>query len=172
MSYQIQAAVWFAHGQESGPWGSKITHLAGIARGRGCTVESPDYGRDNDAERRVGLLLKLCSSGSGRVILVGSSMGAYVSAVASATIQPRGLFLLAPAFYIAGYAQQSPVPHAAITALVHGWQDMLIPAASSIRYAECYQTELHLCAGDHRLNDQLPFIGPIFAAFLDRCLAD
>ncbi|MGH8540495.1 MAG: alpha/beta hydrolase, partial [Stenotrophobium sp.] len=35
--------VCFAHGKESGPWGTKITHLAEVARGHGYEVMSPDY---------------------------------------------------------------------------------------------------------------------------------
>ena len=35
--------VLFAHGKESGPWGSKIKHLAAIAERHNCKVLSPDY---------------------------------------------------------------------------------------------------------------------------------
>ena len=35
--------VVFAHGKESGPWGSKIKHLAALAGQRGAQVLSPDY---------------------------------------------------------------------------------------------------------------------------------
>ena len=35
--------IYFAHGKESGPWGSKIKRLAGIAEDLGCAVESIDY---------------------------------------------------------------------------------------------------------------------------------
>ena len=34
---------FFAHGKESGPWGSKILHLAEGAKKMGLEVESPDY---------------------------------------------------------------------------------------------------------------------------------
>ena len=35
--------VYFSHGKESGPWGSKIQRLASIASEHGCTVDSIDY---------------------------------------------------------------------------------------------------------------------------------
>ena len=35
--------VYFSHGKESGPWGSKITKLANIAKMHGCKVDSIDY---------------------------------------------------------------------------------------------------------------------------------
>jgi len=36
----FRGTVCFNHGKESGSWGSKITKLADIARGRGFAVES------------------------------------------------------------------------------------------------------------------------------------
>ena len=162
--------VYFAHGKESGPWGAKITHLADVAKARGFDVESPDYAGIDDPERRVEKLLTHCSSKMTNLILVGSSMGAYVATVASANLQPRGLFLLAPAFYIEGYAQQEPQPYAKLTSIVHGWHDDVVPVENSLKYAQRHYTELHICDGDHRLNAQLPFITPIFTDFLDRAL--
>ena len=35
--------VYFSHGKESGPWGSKIKRLANIAKEHGCSVDSIDY---------------------------------------------------------------------------------------------------------------------------------
>ena len=49
--------VCFAHGKESGPWGTKITYLAAIARTRGFAVESPDYSHTHDPRRRLAQLL-------------------------------------------------------------------------------------------------------------------
>jgi alpha-beta hydrolase superfamily lysophospholipase len=40
------------------------------------------------------------------IVLMGSSMGAYVATVAAETIKPSGLFLLAPAFYLPGYLRE------------------------------------------------------------------
>lgn len=39
-----QTLVLFAHGKESGPWGSKIQHLAAIAQCLGAQVVSRNYG--------------------------------------------------------------------------------------------------------------------------------
>ena len=49
--------VVFAHGKESGPWGSKIKHLAALAGQRGAQVLSPDYADLSDPEQRVQRLL-------------------------------------------------------------------------------------------------------------------
>ncbi len=39
-----QTLVLFAHGKESGPWGSKIQHLAAITQRLDAQIVSPDYG--------------------------------------------------------------------------------------------------------------------------------
>ena len=38
-----RGTVCFNHGKESGPWGSKITALAEVAKGNGFAVKSLDY---------------------------------------------------------------------------------------------------------------------------------
>ena len=58
-SESLQVLVVFAHGKESGPWGSKIRHLASIAEQHGAQVLSPDFGDLMDASARVERLLHL-----------------------------------------------------------------------------------------------------------------
>ena len=92
--------VVFSHGKESGPWGSKITAMAAVARDLSLNVESVDYrGMDNPVER-VKKLIGLGAALKAPVVLVGSSMGGHVSAAAAGALGARALFLLAPAFYI------------------------------------------------------------------------
>ena len=161
----MKGAVYFNHGKESGPWGDKIMRLAGVARARGFDVESLDYS-GMDAETRIARLLTSEAGTVHPLILVGSSMGSYVAAVASASLKPRGLFLLAPAFYLPDFAFQEPVPHADFVTLIHGWNDELIPFENSIHYAGKFKTTLHLVESDHRLSSQLPLIALLFDAFL------
>jgi predicted esterase len=161
----MNGAVFFNHGKESGPWGDKITRLAETARSRGLDVESLDY-TGMDVEARITKLLASHARTTHPLILVGSSMGSYVAAVASASLQPRGLFLLAPAFYLPDFAVQEPVPNAELVTLVHGWKDELIPYENSIRYAKKFNATLHLVDSDHRLSSQLPLIAALFDAFL------
>ena len=85
--------VYFAHGKESGPWGFKISRLAEITRACGCDLESIDYSDQMDPDLRVQRLLAQLRQETGEIILVGSSMGAYVSVVAAAAIEVRALFL-------------------------------------------------------------------------------
>ena len=167
----MKPLVLFAHGKESGPWGSKIQHLVRIAERHGAKTLSPDYSTIQNPDERVRHLLSLSLVPHDGLVLVGSSMGGYVSTVASETLKPAGLFLMAPAFYLPGYANQNPVSGAAHTAIVTGWQDEVIPVEHSIRFAEAHRAELHLLDGDHRLASVLDEVGVLFERFLVRVLA-
>jgi pimeloyl-ACP methyl ester carboxylesterase len=164
--------VIFAHGKESGPWGSKIQHLAQIARRHGAEVISPDYSQFGDPDDRVRHLSQMTIVPHDGLILVGSSMGGYVSTIVSQTLKPVGLFLMAPAFYLDGYSNQAPTSGAAQTMIVTGWRDEVIPAEHSIRFAQQHRAVLHLLDSDHRLNDVLPQVGELFDMFLGQVLSE
>lgn len=158
--------VCFAHGKESGPWGTKITFLAERARARGFDVMSPDYSGSHDPKERVKQLLALAPRAE-RLVLVGSSMGAYVSAMACAALRPRALFLMAPALYFPGW-DEDPEDCPALSVVVHGWIDDIVPVERAIRFAQPRRAALHLLDSGHTLNDQLPALGRLF----DQLLAD
>lgn len=165
------ATVCFAHGMESGPCGRKITALASVARDRGWAVESPDYRFTREPQARLAHLLQLGLPAGRELVLVGSSMGGYVSAMACERLQPAGLLLMAPAVYLPGYPGEPRLtaPHCAI---VHGWRDELIPPANAWRLAEGHRAELHLLDDDHGLAASLPVIEQILARLLDACAAE
>src|SRR5690349_1575031 len=94
--------IHFVHGKESGPWGIKIQRLARIAESHGYSIESLDYSGIDDLLERVTILLETQSPVED-LILVGSSMCGYVAAVASKSLTPKGVFLMAPAFFMPGY---------------------------------------------------------------------
>ena len=158
--------VCFSHGQESGPWGTKISAMADLARDRGAGVESLDYRGMPDPAARVEKLVAYGRTVSAPLILVGSSMGGHVAAAASAELGVAGLFLIAPAFYMPGYEDLTPKPAAERITIVHGWGDEVVPAANSVRWAERYGAELHLLLGDHRLTDKIFEINRLFDGFL------
>ena len=128
--------VVFSHGKDSEPWGSKIAAMAEIAREEGFHVESVDYRGIDDPQARVTRLLAFCKDLRGSLVLVGSSMGGYVSVAGSSLLQARGMFLLAPALYMPGYEKFSPRPAHCPTTIVHGWRDDVIPVDNSIRFAK------------------------------------
>ena len=159
----------FAHGKESGPWGAKIQHLAGIAEACGFVVESPDYQGIDDPRERVAHLLEIKPAGR-PLVLVGSSMGAYVSAMACAALAPDALLLMAPALYLSGYPGD-PSDCPADTVVIHGWHDDIVPVDASITFARPRGAALHLVADGHRLTDSIEFIGRVFADQLKRVSA-
>lgn len=160
--------VVFSHGKESGPWGTKITRLADVAGKLGFGVLSVDYSGTADPDERIPLLLEAVAPSDVRLVLVGSSMGGYVSTVASQDLLPNGLFLMAPAFYLPGYAGQEPIPCAGMTEIIHGWNDDVVPVENSINFARQHGVTLHLIDGDHQLISRLDLIAEIFGAFLIR----
>ena len=174
--------VCFAHGKESGPWGTKITHLAEVARVRGFEVISPDYSGSHDPHERVAQLQKLAPRAR-RLVLVGSSMGGYVSAMAceapsasagdlksfsttpAAALKPQALFLMAPALYFPGWDEE-PSGCPELTVVVHGWKDEIVPVERSITFASTRKSALHLLDSGHTLTDQLPLLSLLFDELL------
>ncbi len=148
-------AVYFSHGQESGPWGSKIQAMEEAVRALGCRAESVDYQGIADPTERVDKLIAECQGLKEPLVLVGSSMGGHVATAAAAPLNAIGLFVLAPAYYIAEYEELTPPPPDIPISIVHGWRDDVVPPENSIRFAaECHAT-LHLVDGDHRLAENI-----------------
>jgi alpha/beta superfamily hydrolase len=162
--------VVFAHGKESGPWGSKINHLAAIAERLGGQVVSPDYSDLADPDARVARLLGLTLPAHDRLVLVGSSMGGYVSCVASAKLKPAGVFLMAPAIGIEGYGVQNLKPQVQHLSVVMGWRDEVIPVQNIIAFAQSQRVDLHLLDADHRLDGALQDVGELFEQFLRKVI--
>ena len=158
--------VVFSHGKESGPWGRKIKVLADIAMRRGFVVESIDYTDSLDPDVRVKRLDDYLSKEKSACVLVGSSMGGYVSAVNSVTHNVKGLFLLAPALYMPNY-QIHHYPVNCNTVVVHGWSDNVIPSSNSVQFAQEAKATLHIIEGDHSLTAALPEISIWFERFLE-----
>ncbi len=148
-------AVYFSHGQESGPWGTKIEAMAEAVRALGCRAESIDYQGIADPTERVDKLIAECQGLEEQLILVGSSMGGHVATAAAAPLNAIGLFVLAPAYYIAEYEQLTPPAPDIPISIIHGWRDDIIPPENSIRFASKCHATLHLVNGDHRLTENI-----------------
>jgi len=173
--------IVFSHGKESGPNGAKIQRLAKVGSDAGAQVLSVDYNGMDDPELRVKKLLSHELPAHDQLFLVGSSMGGYVSTVASDALsakghQIKGLFLLAPAFYLvddkghSDYAVREPKPNAETVEIVHGWDDDVVLVGHSIKFAQKHKAALHILDSDHRLNSVLPQLEVLFSEFLKRCM--
>ncbi len=156
----------FSHGKESGPWGRKITAMAALARDLGCAVESVDYRGMDDPSARVEKLVAATARLPKPLVLVGSSLGGHVSAAAASRVGPRGVFLLAPAFYMPGYEAYTPQDVPCPASLVHGWHDDIVPVENSIRWAREHHAALHVLNSDHRLEDRIEAICALLEDFL------
>ena len=159
--------VIFSHGQESGPWGTKICAMAELARELGCSADSIDYQGIADPTQRVEKCVRECAGIDDQVVLVGSSMGGHVATAAAGQVGAVGLFVLAPAYFMAGYEDLTPEPPAIPITIVHGWHDDIVPVENSIRYARSCSATLHLVDGDHRLTANIDEINEYLHQFLD-----
>jgi predicted alpha/beta-hydrolase family hydrolase len=168
--------VILSHGLESGPQATKVTAMAAAAEALGFSSERPDYldlDRSKDPARiadRLARLLEHCraarAAGCARLVLGGSSMGAFISGLASLEVAVDGLYLLAPPVRIEGFRElaAAKVP----TAILHGWDDELIPAAEVVAWAAPRRDELVLVNDGHRLADHVDYGAQAFARFLAR----
>ena len=170
-----QPIIIFSHGQDGEPWGTKIVAMAKVAQAAGYRVESVDYRGMPDPLARVAKLLSFCrdlpKSEVAAPVLVGSSMGGHVATAVSKEVGARGLFLLAPAFYMPGFEQYTPQPAKCPITIVHGWRDDIVPVDNSIRYAREHRATLHIIDSDHRMTAEISRIDEYLAQFLSRLAA-
>ena len=159
--------VIFSHGQESGPWGTKIRAMAERVKSLGCAADSIDYRGIADPTERVAKLIRECAHIEDRLVLVGSSMGGHVATAAAHELGAAGLFVLAPAYYMEGYEALTPPPGMPIC-IVHGWHDDIVPAENSIRFARSCGATLHLINGDHRLTANVDEINEYLTYFITK----
>lgn len=163
--------IFFSHGKFSHPNSTKITFLAAIAQEMGCATHSIDYTSTIDPEERVALLRKEAAKykyPEEELILVGSSMGGYVATVLASELAVKGLFLMAPAFYLPTYKVQNFTPKGMPIEIVHGWKDEAIPFEQSIQFGARHAARLHLVEDNHRLSNSHTFLKESFRSFLKR----
>jgi fermentation-respiration switch protein FrsA (DUF1100 family) len=158
--------VVFSHGQESGPWGRKISALAEIARSEGYEAHSVDYRGLDDPRQRVARLIDFCKELAGDLVLVGSSLGGYVAVASASLLHARGIFLMAPALYMPGLPELRQGVLDCPAAVVHGWRDDVVPFEHSVRFSQTYHAALHLLESDHQLHNQIRVIQYLFEYFL------
>jgi len=162
----VKGHVVFSHGSDGTPFGTKIRALYEIAESEGYEVAAVDYRGLADPDERVQLLQEFCRDFSSHLVLVGSSLGGYVSLAAAPTLHAKGVFLMAPAIHAPGIpALKRGLPDCPI-AVVHGWRDEVIPYEQSVRFARENRLALHLVEADHRLHGAIPFLRYLFQYFL------
>jgi pimeloyl-ACP methyl ester carboxylesterase len=167
----MKGRVVLSHGLESGPDATKVAALAAVARELGWEEVRPDY-LDIDATKdplrvaeRIARLVEHLPPQGIPLVLAGSSMGAFISGLASLRHACRGLFLIAPPMSIEGFAQRFDAAHVPLE-IVHGWDDELIPADAVIDFARRRSAVLHVVNDTHRLSGHVDAIAAWFRRFL------
>jgi pimeloyl-ACP methyl ester carboxylesterase len=144
--------VVFSHGKESGPLGTKIISMMDYVKSNyDCEVHSIDYQNLSSPEDRVSKLVSFLKTLNGDIVLVGSSMGGYVSTVASEKVNIKGLLLLAPAFYLDGYEVQNFSSSCKNISIIHGWEDDVVIYQNSVLFAKKNVAKLLIVNDNHRL---------------------
>lgn len=172
--------VILSHGLESGPEATKVSALARVAEALGWTHERPDY-RDLDARGRLGdvgarieRLRERALAVKGPLVLAGSSMGAFISGEVAARLAAhagarlRGLFLMAPPVALDVWPHPLLAPEGLPLAVVHGWDDELIPARAVVEWCAPRRAELRLVDDTHRLEAHVEYSAAAFAELLRR----
>jgi len=166
--------VLFAHGSSPAtPDWAKFGHLREVCQRLGVPSGSLDYTDLDRPDDRVKRLLEQRPVPGTKLILVGASLGGYVSVVAAMKrLDVEALFLMAPALYIAPEecSVQEYTPKVNYLTVVHGWDDDCIPFENSVRFCRQTGAELHLVSDGHRLEGDREMIDTLFERFLKQVL--
>ncbi|NID14067.1 alpha/beta hydrolase [Luteibacter yeojuensis] len=168
----MRGHIILSHGSDSGPDATKVSALAALAESLGWSTVRPDY-REDDARGHAGSIDPRLARLSAAIaaspmppVLVGSSMGAFVSGLASLDAPVAGLFLLALPARIPGYPRAFAVRPDVPAFLVHGYEDDVCPLDEALGFARRHAIPALLVRDDHRLGSTLPDIEAEFRRFL------
>jgi alpha-beta hydrolase superfamily lysophospholipase len=169
----VPGHVILSHGTDSGPDATKVSALARVAESLGWTTFKPDY-RKEDAlgyagavPPRVERLGEAMRDRRRPLVLAGSSMGAFVSGLASLRGPCDGLFLIALPTMIPGCPLPFDMAAGVSAMLIHGYEDTLCPVLAAQAFARARGMPALLLPDDHRLAMHVPVIEREFYAFLE-----
>jgi predicted alpha/beta-hydrolase family hydrolase len=168
----MRGRIILSHGSDSSPDATKVGALAALAESLGWDTQRPDY-RGDDARGfagsvapRIARLRATIEASPVAPVLVGSSMGAFASGLASLDVPVAGLFLLATPSGIPGYARVFDLCTGVPTLLIHGWRDEICPLAGMHAFAARRRLPLLVLDDDHRLIGSMDMIAAQFRHFL------
>lgn len=170
----MRGHVILSHGSDSGPDATKVSALAAQAEALGWTTQRPDYGADDARGHahcvapRIARLRATIEALDRPPLLVGSSMGAFVSALVSLDVPVGGLLLLATPSEIPGDSHRFDLRRDVPTLLIHGWRDEVCPLAGIYHFAGQRKLPLLIVDDDHRLGASMQIIAAQFHSMLDK----
>lgn len=165
--------VILSHGSDSGPDATKVSALARVAEALGWSTLRPDYRADDTAgyagsvPLRVARLIDAMRHAPRPLVLAGSSMGAFVSGLASIELECDGLFLVALPTTIPECPSRFDLRPGIETMLVHGYRDELCPADAALAFASARGIPALMLDGDHRLSNHVAMIERQFRLLLE-----
>lgn len=141
------AQLFFFHGLESGPHGSKYHLLKAVYP----ELHAPDF-QGMDLAARLAHAEHETRGLSG-VTLVGSSFGGLLAARLYSLYPERfkSLLLLAPAVHTEEGDRVNELPPAARVRVIHGDADEVVPHAKVAEFCKRFGLELITVADEHRL---------------------
>ena len=172
----MRGTVILSHGSYSGPDATKVSALAKIADELGWKSLRPDFreadklGHAASVQPRVEKLVAAAREAAQPLVLAGSSMGAFVSGLASLQVRCAGIFLIALPTKIPRWSQRFDMANVPAM-LVHGFDDELCPVTAAVRFARARGVPTLLLPDDHRLANHVELIGEQFRLFLQRLSA-
>ncbi len=173
----MRGQIILSHGSDASPDATKVSVLAALAESLGWRTQRPDYGADDarghagSVAPRIARLRATVEALDAPPLLVGSSMGAFVSGLVSLDVPVAGLLLLATPGEIPGYAREFDLRDGVPTLLIHGWRDEVCPLAGVHAFAARRRLPLLMLDDDHRLGSSMDAIAAEFLRMLDQ-LAD
>ena len=173
----MRRQIILSHGSDSSPEATKVSMLALLAESLGWPTQRPDYraadARDHagSVAPRIARLRATVEALDAPPLLVGSSMGAFVSGLVSLDVPVAGLLLLATPSEIPGCARKFDLRTDGPTMLIHGWRDDVCPLAGVQAFAAPRRLPLLILDDDHRLGSSMDMIAAQFLHMLDQ-LAD
>jgi predicted alpha/beta-hydrolase family hydrolase len=174
MEFAMRGQIILSHGSDSSPDATKVSALAAQAESLGWRTQRPDYGSDDarghaaSVAPRIARLRATIEALDAPPLLVGSSMGAFVSGLVSLDVPVAGLLLLATPSEIPGYARQFDLRTGVPTLLIHGWRDEVCPLAGVHAFAAERRLPLLVLDDDHRLGSSMAMIDAQFRHLLDQ----
>ncbi|RTE86267.1 MULTISPECIES: alpha/beta fold hydrolase [Gammaproteobacteria] len=140
-------SLFFFHGLESGPHGSKFQMISSEFP----ELVSPDF-QNMDLNQRL-LVAEEQTRGMSGMTIVGSSFGGLVAARLYSHYPERieNLVLLAPALHTEDANLIARMPSPNNCKVIHGTQDSVVPFEASERFCQKFDLPLVAVADEHRL---------------------
>ncbi len=170
----MRGQIILSHGSDSSPDATKVSMLAALAEASGWHTQRPDYRADDarghagSVAPRIARLRATIEALDSPPLLVGSSMGAFVSGLVSLEVPVAGMLLLATPSAIPDHARSFDLRAGVPTQLIHGWRDDVCPLSGVYALAAQRRLPLLVLDDDHRLSSSMEAIKAQLRFLLDQ----